>query len=340
MNNRIAILLIVLLTCSACTTVKQGLVGERHENLAPFADTTVEYLGSATLDFRENELIYLREFYDENTREVSRLKDLLTRVDEFRDEIVFYSVELVRISESAPTEADKCAGLADILAGQFRSDYLRQTDMSETQFDDAVARIRAQENFLDALKILQPMITMSGEYFENLVREAENEAVPDARTLFDAAIQEEYGTVIRQLAVIYDRRDELLTGLQKIRAFRGGDDNALQGLNSSNVLPNKSYSLPSSPSDAQLDRTKSYIVQQLQDEEVILELLQRDVDSYKATRVELDAEMAEMLAGLVLARRQIVGWIRAHQQLSNGVRDPGKWFAAVMKVAEGLKRAR
>ena len=340
MKIKSLVIITVIAGLAGCTTVQKGLVGEKHENLAPFADTTVEFLGSSTVDFRENELVYLRQYYDAETREISRLKDLLRRVDNFRDEVVYYSVELVRISEENQTDAEKCIDLADTLSGRFRESYLRQTDMSPDEFDATVAQIRQQQNFLSALQILQPAIVKSGEYFESIVREVEDEALPDARNLLDASIEEEYATLRRQLDIIYDRRDELMTGLQMIRAFRTGDDDALDGLNEATILPNRSYALPNSPSDAQLDRTKSYIVQQLQEEEVILGLLERDVADYIATRAELEAEEAEILDGLALARRQIVAWIRTHQQLADGVRDPGKWFAAVMKVAEGFRKVK
>ncbi len=340
MKKWLPLLLAALLANGGCSTVQKGFIGEKHENLTPFAETTVEFLGSVSVDFRENELIYLRRYYDAETREISRLKDLLRRVDGFRDEVVYYSVELVRIAEENQTEQEKCQDLADTLSGEFRDDYLRQTDMTEAEFDATIADIARQETFLDGLKVLQPMISRTGDYFENLVREAENVALVDVRTLLDAAIEEEYATVKRQLEVIYERRDELFKGLQMIRAFRAGDGDALQGFNNSTILANRSYALPKSPSDAQLDRTKSYIVEQLQQEQVILELLERDVSDYIATRAELDAEEAEILGGLTLARRQIVAWIRAHQQLADGVRDPGKFFGAVLRVAEGLKRIR
>lgn len=340
MKNRTSLLLLFVLGAYGCASVKTGLVGERHENLAPFAATTVEFLGSASVDFRENELIYLREFYDSDTREISRLKNLLGRVDAFRDEIVFYSVELVRIADEDQAETEKSAELADALMGEFRESYLRHTDMSPADFDATVVAIRQQESLLDALQLLQPLIVKTGDYFENLIREAEDEAMPDARSLLDAAIEEEYGTIKRQLEIIYERRNELLNGLQMIRAFRRGDDQALQGFNGSTILANKSYALPVNPSDAELDRTKSYVIQQLQEEEVILGLLERDVSDYIATRAELDAEEAEIVDGLNLARRQIITWIRAHELLAAGVRDPGRWFKAALQVAEGIRKVK
>ena len=90
----------------------------------------------------------------------------------------------------------------------------------------------------------------------------------------------------------------------------------------------------------QLAGTKSHIVQQLREESEILALLQQDVDDYLAARNELENEVAEVQRGLNVARKQIVGWIRGHQALANGVRDPGKWLKAIFQVAEGVKKVK
>ncbi len=325
MNSRVSVLGSVLigLLAAGCAPVQKGLIGEKHENIGPFAEATVEFLGSATVDLRANELIYLRMYYEEDAPEITRLKNLLARVDGFRDEVVFYSVELVRISEENDTEAAKCADLADTLMGEFRDTYIEHTDISPGEFDATVERIRNQEKLLDALQVLQPLIVKTGEYYESLIREAENEALPAAIELIDARIEDDYAAAGKQLDIVVAQRDELFTELQNIYAFRKGDDSALAG----------------NPSEKELLRRKEDILKKLEFEERIQVLLDRDVEAYVATRAELALEEAEVLDGLSLARRQVIAWIRTHQKLANGVREPGKWFLNILKIAEGVKKA-
>ena len=203
-----------------------------------------------------------------------------------------------------------------------------------------IENIQNEQTFLGALRAVQPLIVESGEYFEDLLREAEDEAVPGARDLIDRNIEKEFETVIAQLDIIYERRDELMRGLQMIRKYRLGDKDALRGINDGTMLLNRSFRLPTLPNDKQLDATKDYIVSELQKEDLILNLLQKDVDDYFATRAELDREIAEVTEGLAIARRQVVGWIRGHQALANGIRDPGRWLKAIFQVAEGVRKVR
>ena len=338
MTKKALIALFLVMLLSGCASVKSGFVGEEHENIAPFAEVTIEFLGARTVDFRDNELIYLRPYVSSDAPEIKRLRILLRQADGFRDQVIYYSVELVRISETSQSDAAKIEDLADTLNREFREYFLSQVNITPATFNLTIDNIRNQQTFLGALRAVQPLIVTSGEFFEDLLREAEDEAVPDARDLIDRNIQKEFATIIAQLDIIYDRRDELMRGLQMIRKYRLGDKEALRGINDGTIILNRSFRLPTLPNDKQLDATKDYIVSELQQEDLILNLLQKDVDDYLATRAELDREILEVMVGLDIARRQVVGWIRGHQALADGVRDPGKWLKAIFQVAEGAKK--
>ena len=204
MNNKpLRVTLLLAMLASGCTTVQQGFVGKEHENVAPFADVTIEFLGAETVDLRDNELIYLRRYMDEDAEELQSLRTLLQRVDNFRDQVIFYSVELVRISETAQSEQAKAQDIADTLESEFREYMLMQVDILPTEFDRIVGNVRSSTTMLGALRAVQPLIVQSGEYFEELVRETEEVAVPAARGFIDAGVEEEFATEIAQLDIIY-----------------------------------------------------------------------------------------------------------------------------------------
>ena len=339
MKFRASVLAILTtLFLGGCATVKEGFVGEVTADVEPFAQATIDFLGSETIDFRENELIYLRFYVRDEDQAIQQLRDTLALADDIRDDVVFYSVELVRISESHTDEAAKAIDLADTLAREFREHYLSRIEIPESEFDAALANVRAQDNFLDALQAVQPLINRAGEYFEALVRDAEDNAVPRARAVIDERIEEEFSAVIKQLEVIHKRRYALMTGLQKIRAYRLGNSDALANFNDPNIVANRQFALSESPSDGELDAVKDYLIAELQKEDVILGLLEQDVEDYIATRAEFEREISEVYAGLYIARRQLVAWTRAHQDLANGVRNPGKWLKAIVEVAEGVSK--
>ena len=92
---------------TGCSTVREGLVGEVHENVVPFAEQTIISLAAERIDFRDSEFTYLRSIYDPTDHEIVNLRNLLALTDEFRDAVILYSVELVRIAEMSVTEEEK-----------------------------------------------------------------------------------------------------------------------------------------------------------------------------------------------------------------------------------------
>ena len=325
---------------SGCASVKEGLVGDERENVAPFAEATIELMSMAQLDFRAADLVYLRQYYDSNEESLQVLSETLFRIDDYRDDIVTYSLELVRISEAHPTDEGKCTALADLVEGQTSKRLIEIRTLSDDVYIATAAEIRGQTDFLACLRSLQPLVNMSVEAFEDMVVGAESVLLPEMVGLLDASIEREYATVIKQIDIVYERRDELFKGLQAIRAFRKGDREALRALDSSTAVTDPAYKLPATPSDAQLQRTKSHIIEQLQMEETILAFLTRDEEDYVATHAELELEEREILSNLSLARRQVTAWGRAHQDLADGVRDPGRWLKGIMQVFDAYKRVK
>ena len=52
----------------------------------------------------------------------------------------------------------------------------------------------------------------------------------------------------------------------------------------------------------------------------------------------MNKKLAALIPAFFLARRQVVAWVRAHQGLANGVRNPGKWLESILQVAAGYKK--
>lgn len=339
MNKKLSTLALALLVTSGCATVKEGFIGDEREDLTPFADATVQLMTLDQIGLRRSELVFLRAHYDENEEALTRLGEILGRVDNYRDDISDYSLELVRISQFHPTDDAKCRALGDLVEVQADDPFLEDSAISAAEFRAAAADLRAGTDFLACLRMIQPLVVRSGEAFEDMIKEAEEILVPQMVARLDASIDREFGTAARQLDIIYERRDELFRGLQAIRAYRKGDKDALRGFNTSGAVSDPAYHLPVSPSDAQLERTKDHIIMQLHKEETILAFLAGDRDDYIATVAELEREEKEILESLDLALRQVVAWVRAHEALANGVRDPGKWLSGLAEVVGAYKKA-
>ncbi len=307
MTDRIAIVLMAALLASGCATVKEGFVGAVSEHIDPFAEASIELMTLDRIEFRRTELVYLRPYYEDNA-ESAELSELLAGIDRYRDDIVNYSLELVHIASSFPTDEAKCNALAESIGSSAEIEVLGGVGPSNEDLRQLADDLRGQTDFLECLRTVQPMVERSGDALQREISRAEDELVPALVAQLDASIEEEYSVVIAQLDSIYERRDGLLRQLLAIDAGEG---------NSS-------------------DRAR--VIGALRAENELLELLDRDVADYKATHVELDIEEQEILDGLELARRQALSWVRAHEDLAEGVRNPGRWLAGVFQVADAYKR--
>ena len=307
MTHRIAIVLMVALLVSGCATVKEGFVGAVSEHIDPFAEASIELMTLDRIEFRRTELVYLRPYYEDNEAS-AELSELLAGIDRYRDDIVNYSLELVHIASSFPTDAAKCNALADSISAGTENEIVAGIGPSDEDLRQLADDLRGQTEFLECLRTVQPMVERSGDALQREISRAENELVPVLVAQLDGSIEEEYSVVIAQLDSIYERRDGLLRQLQ---AIDDGEGNAS-------------------------DRAR--IIDKLRAENELLELLDRDVADYKATHAELDTEEQEILDGLELARRQAMSWVRAHEDLAEGVRNPGRWLAGVFQVADAYKR--
>ena len=176
---------------SGCTSVKHGLIGEKQANVRPFAEQTVASLAVERIDFRESEFAYLRAISKPGAPEVENLRRLLALADEFRDEVVYYSVELVRIAEMNVTEQERVQEYADAI-GDMRNQFASNLNVSDSEFAAIEADIRSHDDMLKALGSAQPLIDLNGKQFENLVREIEEQALTAVVKYYDDLIENHY----------------------------------------------------------------------------------------------------------------------------------------------------
>ena len=336
--SAIFVILAAALT-TGCTTVREGLVGQEYAYLMPFAEQTVSSMGIERIDFRENEFTYLRQIIDADSPEVESLQNLLGMVDDFRDRIVYYSVEVVRVGETAGTEEERVQDFADALI-DMQGMFSLQLDIEPAEFASIEADIRSQPTFLEALRATQPLIDRAGEQFENLVMEIEQQALPMVFEKLDSDIESHYALVLDYNQVLIGRRDEFMTGLSLVRESRMGDSTAVTPLQNLSIVSSHGVDVPSNPSTADLDRIESFFLAQMAMDDQVVDYLALDIDGYINAHAELERETAEVIDGLNVARLQVLAWSRAHLAMANGAKEPGRWLKVALDAASAMKRAR
>jgi hypothetical protein len=339
MNIKIIAAIAVSALNAGCSTVYTGLVGDTRANVGPFAKETINALVVEQNDFRGSELIYLRDMVDEDTPEIVRLRYLLRQVAEFRRQLVLYSLELVRVTDMNSTEEDQVAALADAISGQLRQDYITILNVDGAEFDAMVAEVRAQEKFLEAVKAVEPIIKIAADHHSSILDEIEDVALPATRDYVDRRITDEFGVFLEHLDYMAQRKDQLLIGLRLIREARLGNAEAIPKLRQANIILAESALPPANANEKDLDLAEEYLIKNLEKQSEVSKLLAQDRADYLAARAELEREVSEIATGVRGSRIRVNAWLRAHDALASGVKDPGKWLSAALGIAGSARGA-
>jgi hypothetical protein len=338
-NSAVSFAMLAVGLVAGCSTVKEGFIGDEHENILPFAEQTVASMAVERIEFRDTDLTYIRALADPDSPEIQKLRQLLAVADEFRDEIVYYSVEIVRVSEMVLAEEDKVLEYADTLE-IMRRQFNVTLDVSDAEFGEIVADVRSQATLLAAFRAVQPLIDRVGDRFEHLIREIEEQALVDVVDYVDDVVEAHYAVVIAYNDILVQRRDELLTGLSLINDYRRGDELAMNEFQNLSLVTNYNLEVPATPSVKVIESLEISLLNLMETDNRVTSYLQIDIDAYLSSHEELNREEAEIINGLSIARTQIVAWTRAHQAMANGARDPGKWLKIAMEAAGTVRQVR
>ena len=333
MCKRVLLAVTVSFLIAGCASVKEGVVGTVRADVRPFSAETINALSVRRLEIRRNSLTRLREYYDDDTPEMADLLDAIGRVDRFRRSLALYSLELVSITGLDVPEEQKSRLLADYLREAIRPLIVDNLGMPADEFETAVDNIEVQPNFLDAIKGVQPLVTHAYDYHEALLLRISDDLLPRAIDALDVAIEEDYATLLQQDEELEERRDELLLAMQYLNRATRGDTQAITELNASPAFRHPSVRPPADPTWQDLRDAEHQLVAQLESNEKIRQLIRPSVESYMEARNELDLLDNTVSDGVKLARLLLAAWRRAHEDLGNGVKDPGRWLSAAYQVA-------
>ena len=323
----------VMLISQGCTTLSEKFVGKEHEDIAPFAQKTVEVLAVENIQIRDNEMVYLRFYIDDTFVQLDDLQSHITRIDDYRDEIIAYSIDLVRITELYENEADRVSAYADRIEQHVGPIALNKLHIPEDTWKNVVSDIRSEETLLGALRQFQPVINMAARKFDAMISKVEKELVIATREEFDRRIQEEFEHVLEFLMTQQGIRDELLEAMNAIDKYRRGDKQAIASFRKQDAPVKKLFN-SDTPNEKQLKQIEVELRERISHSTSLLSEMDKDVADYKETRAELDKKETEVFEALSVARLQIATWTQAHQALANGVKDPGEWMELSIKAAK------
>ncbi len=322
----------VALFGQGCETVSKGIYGTEYAEITPFAQKTVEVIAVENMRLNDTELVWLRDYADADFVDLDRMQAMLANLDLFRSHVVGYSVELVRVSELYQAGKPMVEAYADSVDENLRDPVINHLGVSEQKWNAALDNVRAQQNFLGALRAFQPIVSSAGEFYDGLVDDIEDILLTRVRPGFDKRIQKDFADVIEFGKRHYRQRNEIFTALSLVDDYQRGDKNAIVGLRNHNFTIDPELLKADNPGFRQVRELQLELEKRLAENTQVLQSFEKDRNEYLSMYKELDAKVAEVLNNISIARLQFHSWARAHQALANGVEKPGEWMELAIKA--------
>ncbi|NQZ91824.1 MAG: hypothetical protein HRT97_05700 [Moritella sp.] len=317
-------LLYLVLAISGCTILKEKFQLKTLVNVGIFADTTLSMLSQVDLGFDKDEAIYTREFFDPAGEEEQRLLNSKKATRKFIRGIIKYSLEMVVIAETHETAADKIKAYADYIS-DFDDTILKKLGLERDHYTETIEEVRAQNEFMDALKKAQPIIHGASR-FMNTVLDEKFEAIEDLTLKLDKKIDERFSEVILYQRALEKEKYIVLKSLGRLYLTFKGDKDAFDRLVKSGAILKKGLIPQGHPSDDDLLMIKEHLMSRLEGLHLIGTEIKPDWDNYRATHQELDKLHRQAVDRVNKMRLVTLVWVRAHQKMAAGIESPAEWF--------------
>ena len=332
MNARCALLIVAILSpllLSGC----EKFVKQESVNLAPFAEQTVDLVGTLEYSLTDTEVLYLRdidEFIDAEDP-FARYFALENQVGNMLVALVTYSLQIVTISEQDISENEKSNLIADVVVSLI--DLVRQDEVvvneyrDDEKIDQMITSVRQQEDFLEALRQLMPLINEFSAHAGRVLNELDIEK-QKAALLIDAAIDRKYASTIELHEEMRAAKDDMYRTLVNLSRYSVTRDPAY-------FKKMKSYGMFSvieatenktSLNTKQLAQLHQAITAEMRVANENYNQLMPDVMEYKSSLRELVKIIESKEDGIREARLTFLVWTRAYQKMASGKTDPAEWF--------------
>jgi hypothetical protein len=316
--------LLLLCACASVKTVSQKFTPHTKANVGIFADQTISMLSDSDFGFSRNETLYTREFFDLHGQEEKDVRAYREETKDFFIRIIKYSLDLVLIAETKETAQERVAAYTKRVTNM-NKDVLKKLEVSPDRYDNIKKQVADSEEFLDALRVGQPIINAAGRYLHQILDRSDT-AIDVLSDKIDKKIDDEYAEVIRYQAALEKEKYNILRSLAYLYGAYKGNMEAYAKLSSSESIFRKDLIPDPPPSDEDLSKIAEYLQSRLSTLHVVENEIQSDWVIYRASHRELDTLIDKAKRENTRARMILLVWLRAHQKMASGVLNPAEWY--------------
>ena len=311
----------------------EKFVKQESENLAPFAQQTIDLVGTLEYSLTDSEVLYLRDIADHIDEDdpFARYLALEDQVGNMLIALVTYSLQIVTISEQDISDNDKANLIADVVVALIELVRQDEVIVNENRDDEAIdsilAQVRQQEEYLDALRLLMPLINEFSAHAGRVLNELDVEK-QKAALLIDAAIDKKYASAIELNKEMRAAKDDMFRTLVNLSQYSVTRDKVYldkmrsYGMFSVLIATENKKSL----STKELVQLHEAVTAELRVVNENYAQLMPDIREYQRSHMELLELIESKEDAIREARLTFLVWSRAYQKMASGKTDPAEWF--------------
>jgi hypothetical protein len=302
----------------------------------PFAETTIKMTGDTRYSLARYIPLYLKPHL--NGPAVKRFEELGKDEYELIRAIVVYSVDVVTLGDSFMEPDERARAFSEIFL------LLSNLPLEEgwAGYNRTVEEIKLlaveasrQENLLDALKVVQPVINDLAEAGE-LLTERSEEALMKAVQEVENEIDETHAEEIVFHKELKEQQLELLRQEKLIRKYRLGNTETLDML--LQQRPEIAAFIKNHPPSAEeLWNIEKYLLDRFRTYNEMKNELEPNLELYYNKLKELNDAEQFVRDGIRRIRIALIAWVQVHSRLASGITDPAK--ISLTSIANGLSRS-
>ena len=323
----------LIINCFFILTGCDKFTKSESENLAPFAEQTIDLIGTLEFSLTDSEIIYLRDIhnYIEADDPYGRYMALENQVGNMLAAVITYSLQIVRISEQNISDNEKANQLADVvlaLTNLIRDDeVVINENRDDEKINQTIASVRQQEDYLEALRLLMPLINEFSAHAGRVLNELDKEK-QKVSLMIDEAIDSKYASVIElheEIRVVKDDMFRTLVNLSRYSVNRDPvylDKMKSHGMFSVLAVTRNKKSL----TNKEIEQLHKAITAELTIVNENYSQLMPDVKEYQQNHRELLQLTESKEDAIREARLTFIIWARAYQKMASGRTDPAEWF--------------
>lgn len=303
------------------------------ENLAPFAEQTINLIGTLEFSLTDSEIIYLRDIhnYINMDEPYERYLKLETQVGNMLIALITYSLQIVSISEQNISDNRKANQIADVVLALNelikKDEVLFNENRDEDKINEIIAQVRQQQDYLQALRLLLPLINEfsahAGRVLDELDREKQKVSL-----LIDEAVDRKYASVIELHKEMRKVKDDMFRTLINLSRYSVTRDpfylDKMKSYGMFSVL--KAAGNKKSLSNAVLEQLHKDVTTEMRLVNENYEQLLPDIREYQKYHKELLVLTESKEDAIREARLIFLIWARAYHKMASGKTDPAEWF--------------